>query len=343
VIPGATFSAQLGFAHANGDIDAELFTECDGATVAASAGQTGSESVTWINAGEQPAMVLLRVYLASDTRNTYSMTVSNGVPAGFGACCLPGGCSILSSAACAASGGVYAGDTTTCASGCHTYSYAGPAIGISDGTSGCGAAAVCTVTVPESFPVSGIGVGVRIVHGYQGDVKFLLRHVGTGATVSLVDRPGVPPSSFGFPNDNFGASVTNLFRSLDAAAQRYDTPVVGVDNVAGAWKPESPLAAFMGLPSAGQWQLLVQDCASGETGQVVAFTLTLGRGAATTCYANCDQSTALPVLTGNDFQCFLNLFASGSSLANCDGSSVPPVLTGNDFQCFLTSFVAGCS
>ena len=61
-----------------------------------------------------------------------------------------------------------------------------------------------------------------------------------------------------------------------------------------------------------------------------------------TCYANCDLSAAAPVLTANDFQCFLNAFAMGASYANCDGSTTIPVLTANDFQCFLNAFAAGC-
>jgi hypothetical protein len=61
------------------------------------------------------------------------------------------------------------------------------------------------------------------------------------------------------------------------------------------------------------------------------------------CYANCDASTVAPVLTANDFQCFLTKFAAGDPQANCDRSSVAPVLNANDFQCFLNEFAAGCS
>ena len=61
------------------------------------------------------------------------------------------------------------------------------------------------------------------------------------------------------------------------------------------------------------------------------------------CYANCDGSTVVPVLTINDFGCFLNRFAAGESYANCDGSTVVPVLTVNDFGCFLNQFAAGCN
>src|SRR6185436_13965192 len=65
--------------------------------------------------------------------------------------------------------------------------------------------------------------------------------------------------------------------------------------------------------------------------------------AANACYANCDGSTSNPVLTANDFQCFLNAYAAGDSYANCDGSTNNPVLTANDFQCFLNLFAAGCT
>ncbi len=60
------------------------------------------------------------------------------------------------------------------------------------------------------------------------------------------------------------------------------------------------------------------------------------------CYPNCDGSTTSPILTANDFQCFLNRFASGLPSANCDQSSASPALNANDFQCFLNSFATGC-
>jgi hypothetical protein len=62
-----------------------------------------------------------------------------------------------------------------------------------------------------------------------------------------------------------------------------------------------------------------------------------------TCYANCDLSTSPPILNANDFQCFLNRFATGDQTANCDGSTVPPILNVNDFQCFINLYAAGCS
>lgn len=60
------------------------------------------------------------------------------------------------------------------------------------------------------------------------------------------------------------------------------------------------------------------------------------------CYANCDGSTAAPILNANDFLCFLNQFAAGDSRANCDGSTAAPALNANDFACFMNAFASGC-
>jgi glucose/arabinose dehydrogenase len=60
------------------------------------------------------------------------------------------------------------------------------------------------------------------------------------------------------------------------------------------------------------------------------------------CYANCDGSTTSPVLSGNDFTCFLAQFRAAEQYANCDGSTVPPMLNASDFVCFLGKFRAGC-
>ncbi|MEX2218683.1 MAG: hypothetical protein WD749_07975 [Phycisphaerales bacterium] len=60
------------------------------------------------------------------------------------------------------------------------------------------------------------------------------------------------------------------------------------------------------------------------------------------CYANCDGSTAAPVLNVADFGCFLTKYAAGEAYANCDGSTTSPVLNVADFGCFLTEYAAGC-
>jgi hypothetical protein len=67
-----------------------------------------------------------------------------------------------------------------------------------------------------------------------------------------------------------------------------------------------------------------------------------GCAAAAVCYANCDSSSAPPILNVNDFACFLNRYVSGDAWANCDGSTTAPVLNINDFSCFINRYAAGC-
>ena len=87
----------------------------------------------------------------------------------------------------------------------------------------------------------------------------------------------------------------------------------------------------------------------GEAGRVSSgsvYVLQIGFWAVAapdTCYANCDGSSVAPILNANDFQCFLNKYASNDPYANCDHSTTPPVLNANDFQCFLNAYAAGCS
>jgi hypothetical protein len=60
------------------------------------------------------------------------------------------------------------------------------------------------------------------------------------------------------------------------------------------------------------------------------------------CYANCDGSTAAPILNVDDFVCFINLYTAGDERANCDGSTEPPVLNILDILCFHAAYRAGC-
>ncbi len=57
------------------------------------------------------------------------------------------------------------------------------------------------------------------------------------------------------------------------------------------------------------------------------------------CRANCDGSTAAPVLTVEDFACFSAKFVSADPYADCNEDQRLSVA---DFTCFQAQFVAGC-
>jgi hypothetical protein len=94
------------------------------------------------------------------------------------------------------------------------------------------------------------------------------------------------------------------------------------------------LRSTLGQPAAG--------VLAGGQFRVAGGFLPAAAGGPAACYANCDGSTAAPVLNVNDFQCFLNKYAQGDAYANCDGSTTPPILNVNDFQCFLNRYAQGC-
>jgi glucose/arabinose dehydrogenase len=94
----------------------------------------------------------------------------------------------------------------------------------------------------------------------------------------------------------------------------------------------------------------VKGFGRGEDGEIYVMAGSVGGPAGSSgqvlqivaCYANCDGSTAAPMLNVADFHCFYQHFAAGRPEANCDLSTRQPTLNVADFTCFLQRFAAGC-
>lgn len=194
--------------------------------------------------------------------------------------------------------------------------------------------------------VGGISLAIRVLHPRQGDL--IVRVIHNGVTVTVLDRPGTEDgqSTTGYTAANLGGNSWSVY-FRDDAVSRYAVPPVGnvarpgIASVSGTFKPTvDPFSTFRGMPMAGDWTVEVVDAAPGLSG--ILDVVVLDVRAEGPCYANCDGSTTAPVLSANDFQCFLNAFAAGSSYANCDGTTSTPMLTAGDFQCFLNQYAAGC-
>ena len=72
--PGGTASIELEHTHVWGDVELELYDACQGTLLAADLGSSDHKTLQVANAGGQPAAYRLRVFLGSDTRNTYRLT-----------------------------------------------------------------------------------------------------------------------------------------------------------------------------------------------------------------------------------------------------------------------------
>lgn len=74
---GRSVRVRADFAHSNGDIDLAAFASCKGGdAISTSTSSTDSEELILQNTGKKTAVVYFQVYLDSDTRNSYNLSVS---------------------------------------------------------------------------------------------------------------------------------------------------------------------------------------------------------------------------------------------------------------------------
>ncbi|MCB1587598.1 MAG: DUF11 domain-containing protein [Xanthomonadales bacterium] len=128
-------------------------------------------------------------------------------------------------------------------------------------------------------PITDVDVQVNITHTWVGDVQIDLTSPG-GTTVRLLDRPGVPASTFGCNNNDINV--------LFADGQADPEAVCDAAGSAAAWPvanagPTTPLSAFNGEDANGTWTLTVIDNAGGDTGTIVDWELFIMPPAAATC------------------------------------------------------------
>jgi subtilisin-like proprotein convertase family protein len=117
------------------------------------------------------------------------------------------------------------------------------------------------ITVSDARSIQDLNVSLNVAHTYVGDLIFTLVH--NGATVALIDRPGVPGSTYGCSGDNIVATLD------DEASQPVESQCAsGTPTINGAFRPNALLSGFDGLAIDGTWTLNVTDAASGDTGTV---------------------------------------------------------------------------
>jgi subtilisin-like proprotein convertase family protein len=138
-----------------------------------------------------------------------------------------------------------------------------------------------TSTVTSNLPIANTGTvldvnaTVTLTHTYDGDLVLTL--IGPNAArVTLASRRG---SS----GDNFTGTVFD-----DQAATEISS---GSAPFTGSYRPETVLSALNGIAANGTWQLEIQDGATGDTGTLQGWSVTLKATAGATCSA-CVPRTA---------------------------------------------------
>jgi subtilisin-like proprotein convertase family protein len=144
-----------------------------------------------------------------------------------------------------------------------------------------------TLTVADDVSLIDVDVRVQISHSWVGDLKLELRSP-SGTTVTLLDRPGVPGSTYGCSDDDMDVTFDDASGTVLESYCNSSTPwYVGVAAPVGA------LSAFSGESTAGDWQLIVSDHATGDTGSITGWELITKPAISGTCIA-CAGGTAAP-------------------------------------------------
>jgi hypothetical protein len=124
-----------------------------------------------------------------------------------------------------------------------------------------------TFNVLNNVTLTDVNVRVKIDHTWVGDLYIKLRSP-LGTEVVLLDRPGYTVSGFGCGSDNMDVTFD------DAASIVPETWCPGtIPWLSGPAKPFTPLSAFNGESTQGNWVLTVRDLASADVGNLVTWEL----------------------------------------------------------------------
>ncbi len=117
-----------------------------------------------------------------------------------------------------------------------------------------------TLVVADSGELADLNVSLKVTHTWVGDLSFSLVHEDTGTSVVLIDRPGVPASTFGCSSDDIDATLD------DEGTAPVETTCSSNPALGGNLVPNEPLAAFDGEDLSGSWRLDVADAVGPDPG-----------------------------------------------------------------------------
>lgn len=133
------------------------------------------------------------------------------------------------------------------------------------------------IFVPDSGSIKSFkNLYIDFAHTWVGDLQITLTHKDSGTTVSLLDRPGFPDSTFGVNVD-----LDGLYQFQDDANQTLQQAAIDAGNAGETFLPGGTfaglesLSAFEGLDKAGVWSLNITDNAGGDTGALRAWGFTV--------------------------------------------------------------------
>ncbi len=125
------------------------------------------------------------------------------------------------------------------------------------------------LVVGQSATVDRLRVSLRYDHSWVGDSRITLQKLGGPGPVALVDRPGVPASTYGCA----GANVDAIMDDDAAVPAETGCDANAVPALEGTFSPNQPLSAFTGSDLAGTWRLNAADLVGDYAGTMLEWCL----------------------------------------------------------------------
>lgn len=122
-----------------------------------------------------------------------------------------------------------------------------------------------TLTIADTKIITELQVLIQATHTWTGDLSFVLTHVDTGTSASIIDRPGYTTVGFGCSGDDYDV----LLNDTAEGGSVEDVCEAAVPAIAGDLTPSpDPLSLFAGETKDGVWEMSVTDHAGGDTGSL---------------------------------------------------------------------------
>jgi|GEM_PF-1943209 len=148
------------------------------------------------------------------------------------------------------------------------------------------------IMVPNGGSITDIDVSLDISHTYVGDLFVSISHGGT--TVVLMDRPGVPNSTYGCSRNNIDCTFDD--QSLNGTVE--DICNNSNPTYSGDYEPEESLSAFNGMNPSGIWTIFASDVETPDPGTINEWCLDITLEAPTSNVPCLSMAQLIGDLTG---------------------------------------------
>ncbi len=119
-----------------------------------------------------------------------------------------------------------------------------------------------------------LNVSVRATHTYVGDLDFTIQNMGTGSSAMVIDRPGVPASTFGCAQNHINAVLDDqASQPVEGQCATSTSPAPPPYAIDGTFTPNNPLSVFAGQTLANTWRMTARDLVGTDTGTLSEWCL----------------------------------------------------------------------